>query len=84
MDQSIEQKGVEHLRHIEKELEEIKDRTPTSSRAFLNGILQGGGAIVGSIAALILLGWLLSVFGVIPGFSDIAQYLQNVINQVHR
>ena len=74
-----EQEGLQHLENIEKELEEIKNRTPNSARAFLNGMLQGSGAVIGSIATVILLGWFLTFFGVIPGLGDIAHYLQNFL-----
>jgi len=74
---------MEHLSRIEGELEEIKKRTPGSRRSFINGIWQGAGAIVGSILALVLLGWALSFFGLLPGFGVIAHYLQNVVSELH-
>jgi hypothetical protein len=83
MEKELEKEGLEHLEHIEGELKEIKKRTPNSYRAFINGILQGAGAIVGGILAVALLGILLSLFGVIPGFGEIAHYIQNIMSQLH-
>ncbi|MBC7836451.1 hypothetical protein H7X87_01590 [Acetobacteraceae bacterium] len=83
MEEKIEKEGLEHLEHIEVELKEIKKRTPTSYRAFINGIFQGAGAIVGGILAVALIGFLLSVFGVIPGLGEIAHYFQNIMGQLH-
>ena len=80
----MEEEGMKHLEKIEHELEEIKERTPTPSRSFTNGLLQGAGALIGGILALTLLGWLLSLFGVIPGFVDISHYIQNSIYNFRR
>jgi len=67
---------VKQLIKIEKKLEEIKDRTGDTRRAFFYGLMQGAGAVLGGIAAIMLLGWLLSILGIIPGFGDIAEYLR--------
>jgi hypothetical protein len=84
MNERIEEEGLKHLEQIEQELGEIKERTPTPSRAFTYGLWQGAGALIGGILALTLLGWLLSLFGVIPGFVDISQYIQNNIDNFRR
>ncbi len=73
--------GLEHLERIEEELEEIKERTADPKRSLFNGILSGMGAIVGSIAALIVLGWLLSLIGVLPGFGSLAAYLHGIVDR---
>jgi len=80
----FEEAGLAHLAQIEEELSEIKERTPTPRRAFLFGILQGGGAVVGGILAVILIGWTLSIFGIIPGFGFITEYLQNAVAKIGR
>lgn len=77
IEESVEKEGLEHLTRIENELEAIKERTPSPRSAFVNGILQGAGALVGGIAALIILGWALSVFGLIPGLGSITATLQD-------
>ena len=83
LDDIIENKGLEHLAQIEESLEVIEKNTPTSGRAFLYGVLQGAGAVVGSVLTLSLLGYLLTLFGVLPGFGVIAHYLQGVVAQLH-
>ena len=75
MDENLEREGLRHIEHIEHELKEIRERTPTPPRAFLYGLLQGVGWILGSLLALALIGWLLSVFGLIPGLDVLARYL---------
>jgi hypothetical protein len=37
-------------------------------RAFTNGLLTGFGYVIGFVLALILLGWVLNLIGVIPAF----------------
>lgn len=82
MDKKTEEEGLETLKDIEEELNELKERTATPTRAFILGIMQGMGAVIGSIAAVVLLGWTLSVFGLIPGLSDVAEYLRTISDKI--
>ena len=70
---------VKHLIKIEHKIDEIKHRTGNPLRAFVGGILYGAGWIVGGIMAIVLLSWILSLMGVIPGLGDVAQYLYDVL-----
>lgn len=72
----LDKKGLKQLKRIENELEEIKERSSDPKRTFLFGILYGAGAFVGGILAIVLLGWLLSIAGLIPGLSEISQKIQ--------
>jgi len=72
--------GLQYIRHIDKELGEIRSRTGGTWRPFRNGILQGMGAIVGSLAAVALIGLILYIFGVIPGFSSLAAYVHSLMD----
>lgn len=82
MEPLIDKEAVEHLEAIEEELKELSDHT-SSKRAFLNGILQGMGAVGGSLAAIALIGWLLHFLGLIPGFGDIGQYIEGLVSRVN-
>lgn len=73
---------LRQLKRIEKELEEIKERTANPKRSFFIGILQGAGAIIGGIFAVALIGWILAVLGIVPGLGDIVAYLRSVVNNV--
>lgn len=76
---------VEQLQEdIKSDLEDIKSLTGDSKTWFWRGIMQGAGAIVGSIFMLILLGWLLSLLGVIPGVGEIADYVALYLDKVSR
>ncbi len=69
---------------IKNDLEEIKHLTGDSRSWFFRGIMQGAGAIVGSIAMLIFLGWFLSIVGIIPGFGEISTAIQPYLDSVRR
>ena len=84
MDENIAEEGLKHLEHIENELEEIKEHTSVQRPPFIYGLWQGAGALVGGILMLALLGWMLSFFGVIPGFATIASYFQNIVSHFHQ
>lgn len=84
MEVHVEEEGLKHLEQIEQELEEIKERTPSPQSGFTYGLWQGAGVLLGGILALTLLGWVLTLLGVIPGLGEIAQYLQNAVSNFRR
>lgn len=68
------------IQRVEEVLEDIRHNTaPSWWRTILNGFLYGAGIVIGTIVAIAALGWLLSVFGIIPGFDKIATYLQSIV-----
>ena len=79
---ATDEKELKQLREIKKELSEIKDRTGNPRRMFLNGILYGAGALLGGIVAVALVGWLLAVLGIVPGFGELTDYLHSLIDQL--
>ncbi len=67
--------------HVAEILTEIRENTASPWwRMVLNGMLYGAGAVTGTVLAIFLLGYVLSLFGVIPGFEDMAARLQNIVN----
>ena len=68
------------LVQIKKELGEIRDRNSVP-RYFLYGLLQGVGWIIGTLAAVALLGWLLSISGIVPGLGRVTAYLSDVLTR---
>lgn len=78
------EEGLEHLKSIQEELSEIKEQTGSAWTSFFRGVLQGAGAIVGGIAAIILLGWLLYIAGLIPGLGTMAHAIQEAMSQLRR
>jgi hypothetical protein len=79
-----EEREIRELKKITEELRAVNANTGSSWVAFFRGILQGGGAVVGSIIAIILIGVLLSILGFIPGFHTIATYIGSAASHVQR
>lgn len=79
--EGMEIEALEHLENIEEDLDEIKRRTPTRWRSFVYGVLHGAGALIGSVLALALLGWLLTLIGVLPGLDKLAPYIQKMVDR---
>lgn len=75
-------KELKQLKEIAKELSEIKKGTNDPKRYFLNGIVYGAGAFVGGILAIAIIGWILNVLGIIPGLSELAEYIRSLLAQL--
>lgn len=84
LDNDAAREGIKHLQKIEDELGEIRENTSRWHGWFLRGVLQGAGIIVGTIAGVVLFGWILSILGFIPGLGDMAEYLRSVADRVSR
>ncbi len=82
MKKTTEEKGLKVLKEIEAEVSELTDKTATPKRAFFMGVMQGIGVVVGSTLAVVFLGWILSISGLIPGLSDVVNYLRELSNNV--
>ncbi|HET8581174.1 MAG TPA: DUF5665 domain-containing protein [Candidatus Paceibacterota bacterium] len=66
---------------VEERIEEIHDAVVTPWYVTLmRGLWQGIGIVIGTVLAIALLGWILSLFGVIPGFSEIAEQLKSILH----
>lgn len=75
---------LQQLKEIKKELSKIQERTASPKQAFIHGILYGAGALVGGILAVVLIGWVLNVLGIIPGFGELAEYLSSLMGELPR
>jgi zinc transporter ZupT len=73
---------IQELKKITEELKAVKVNTGSSWGAFLRGMLSGGGAIIGGVIAVVLIGIVLSVMGIIPGFKTIADYINAAMANV--
>lgn len=75
---------VKELKKIERVLKDIKDNTGGGAwSSFSRGILYGVGIVVGTLVGATLLGWILSIFGIIPGFDEIAGRLSSTLNNTY-
>ncbi|HVV15364.1 MAG TPA: hypothetical protein VHD55_03130 [Candidatus Paceibacterota bacterium] len=70
------------IRKVENLLGEIRSNTKTSwSKSLSNGLLYGIGVVVGTTTAVVLLGILLSVLGIIPGLNVLAERFSDVLDR---
>lgn len=74
---------VKQLREIKRELRNIEQNT-SAKWWIVHGMLYGAGWVIGSLLAVLLIGWILSLVGVIPGLDRIATDLQNAFTRVGR
>lgn len=79
MTADIEKKQLKELKDIADDLEVLRE-SAHPKHAFLRGLIQGAGAVIGGVLALAFLGWLLGVLGFIPGFDSFEQYLKGTVN----
>lgn len=76
MDETI----LKQLQSIEKYLQSIKKEvTWPWWRIFFQGLLRGAGLVVGTVLTIALAGWILNIFGFIPGIGDMAKNLQAIL-----
>ena len=72
----------QEIRKVETLLGEIKENTETRpAKSFVNGLLYGAGIVLGTIVGVMLVGWLLSIAGVIPGLDVIADNLSDILHK---
>ncbi|MCL5775043.1 MAG: DUF5665 domain-containing protein [Patescibacteria group bacterium] len=69
------------LEKIDNHLVGIFHKTESLWRAFVRGMLQGIGSIVGIALAIFFIGWLLNVMGIIPGIREQAREWQSMWKQ---
>lgn len=69
------------LKKIREELEDIRANTSTRGW-FWRGILYGAGAILGSLLMVLLIGWVLSIMGIIPEFGVLSQDINSAFGHV--
>lgn len=78
MDEQVQKEA----RKVEALLGEIKTNTEAKpAKSFINGMLYGAGIVLGTLVGVVLVGWALSILGVIPGVGELAQKLGEVLQE---
>lgn len=74
--------GEQPQENAEELLREIRDGVRPGLRRYLYiGLLEGVGLVVGTLVTVALLGWVLSLFGFIPGLGELAHRMQDILNR---
>ncbi|HEV7449613.1 MAG TPA: hypothetical protein VGP13_03710 [Candidatus Paceibacterota bacterium] len=78
----MDQETQAEAKKVETLLTEIKSNTTAKpSKSFVNGVLYGAGIVLGTILAVLALGWILTILGVIPGADVLAHRLTDVLQK---
>lgn len=78
----LELKG--YLEKFDQRLQAIQYKKEGMLRAFFRGIMSGLGYIAGFVLALVIIGFILNVIGVIPAFRQQAREWQQTLEQIKR
>ncbi len=79
---AIDPQVQEEAKKVETLLSEIKTNTQNKpAKSFVNGMLYGAGIVLGTIVGVVLVGWLLSILGVIPGVDVLAQRVSDILQK---
>jgi len=71
----------EQLEKMDRRLVGIFHKTESLWRAFVRGVLQGLGSVLGVVLAVLIIGWILNAMGVIPGVKEQARKFQDMWQQ---
>ncbi len=78
----MDPQAQEEARKVEALLGEIKTNTQSrSAKSFINGMLYGAGIVLGTIVGVVLVGWILSIMGIIPGFDTLAHRFSDILQK---
>ena len=65
----------EHLEKIEDEIIHMRKKSTSIWNALWIGIVYGAGYIVGVVLLIVIVGWILNIFGFIPAINRLAEEL---------
>jgi len=70
----------QEVKKVETLLGEIKTNTADRpAKNFMKGVWQGAGIVAGTLLAVLILGWVLTIMGVIPGADVIAERISDTL-----
>lgn len=78
----MDPQAQEEAKKVEALLDEIKSNTQSRpTKNFVNGMLYGAGIVLGTLVGVVLVGWVLSIVGVIPGFDVLAERFGEILQK---
>ena len=74
----------EHLEKIEGELVKMRERSTNLHHSLWRGRVYGAGYVIGAVLVIVIVGWILTIIGVIPALSRYAIAIQTALDNVGR
>lgn len=71
---------LQQLKEINENLSAINRKTGGNLASFWRGVLTGFGYLLGALIAVLIVGWVLNVIGIIPAFSDQVDSLREALD----
>jgi hypothetical protein len=72
------------LEQINNNVEEISHKVGGSWHALWRGILSGFGYVIGAFVAILIIGWVLNIIGIIPAFKQQVESLKDTLQQTQQ
>ncbi len=72
------------LQNIQAEITEVSDKLGGNFWAFFRGLLTGFGSVIGAFLALLIIGWVLNVIGIIPAMRNKVEQLQETLQSAQQ
>lgn len=68
------------LQNIQAEITEVSDKLGGNFWAFFRGLIGGFGSVIGAFLALLIIGWVLNVIGIIPALKNKVDQWQGTLS----
>lgn len=72
------------LQGIQHEIKEVSDKLGGNWWALFRGMIGGFGSVLGAFLALLIIGWVLNVIGIIPALKTKADQWQNALTNAQQ
>lgn len=72
------------LQNIQAEITEVSDKLGGNFWAFFRGVLGGFGSVIGAFLALLIIGWVLNIIGIIPALKTKVDQLQGTLQNAQQ
>lgn len=73
-----------HLQNIENEIGEVSDKLGGNFWAFFRGLIGGFGSVIGAFLALLIIGWVLNIIGIIPALKNQVDQWQGTLQSAQQ
>jgi branched-subunit amino acid ABC-type transport system permease component len=74
----------QHLQGIQEEIGEVSDKLGGNFWAFFRGLIGGFGSVIGAFLALLIIGWVLNIIGIIPALKNKVEQWQGTLSNAQQ